>query len=174
MKYPTVSNRKNAYAWVPALLWILVILCLTILPVVVIFAAIRLLPSGSREIYHMIKDIIGIFRMFGIKVQMDKVAHFGMYFVLGVLLILGCWFSSFGLSLKGLSLTGFIGVGCGISTEFLQRISATRSFSVGDMYANLIGLVCGFVIGCILVVLIKIIKLPFTCLRAIPQILSPH
>jgi VanZ family protein len=106
----------------PAVLWSLVILILTLLP--------------GRNIPN-----VGFF-------QIDKIVHF---FIFGVLMILSSYGLTKVVDTKGnpanpLLLTGLFSVGFGIVIEILQLFVPGRSFSAADMLANSIGVGLGFLI----------------------------
>lgn len=75
----------------------------------------------------------------GQNVPLDKIIHFTSYFILSATFVLALRPRYFIIGILGL-------IGLGVLIEFLQRHTG-RSFDVGDMLANGLGIACGSLIG---------------------------
>lgn len=75
----------------------------------------------------------------------DKIAHWGVFMILALLMIFGFYnqYSFQGLKKYALALTLISSGSYGITTEFIQTLSTERSFDVYDIIANEIGCTTG-------------------------------
>jgi VanZ family protein len=108
--------------WLPAILWSITILILTLIP----------------------GDTLPDVPIFGI----DKLVHF---FIFGVLMIVSSYgivrtSNTKGTLSKLLVITSLYSISFGIMVEILQRFVPGRSFSIPDMVANSIGVGLGYLI----------------------------
>ena len=120
-----LKEDKYFFAWVPTLIWGTVILIFSILP----FKAGLPLTVG----------------------YFDKMAHFFEYTLLGVLVLRGIYRTGRDLGLENILLTLILAGGYGILMELVQRLVPGRQASMGDVAANVAGIVFGIVLGKILI-----------------------
>lgn len=116
--------KKNLYSWIPAILWGLLFVFLSLMP-------------GKQ----------GNFFLFGIP-HIDKLAHFGMYAV-WAFLVFYAWNKNSSIPSRTLIVyTSIFGTLAGILLEYGQfATSMGRSFEMTDMIANSIGAVAGSFCG---------------------------
>jgi len=155
------TKKVRQFAFLPVFMWAFVVLALCVLPGFVIFKFVKSLPGSGGDFYVLAKEFIRFVRSIGITIKLDKVAHFGMYFILGSLILPCCYFSGLGVSAKTISFSSIIGAGYGYGTEYLQKYCSTRSYDLHDACANLIGLACGMLLGLIIVAILKVLVFPF-------------
>ncbi len=116
-----VKDDRHVFAWAPTLIWCVIILFFAILPY-------RLHPPLT----------LGYF---------DKMAHFFEYTVLAVLIGKGLYGTGRGFSSRSILLTLILGSGYGILMELIQRFVPGRSAAVGDVLANVAGMVFGIILA---------------------------
>lgn len=116
-----VKDDRHVFAWVPTLIWCVIILFFSILPY-------RLHPPLT----------LGHF---------DKMVHFFEYTVLAVLIGRGLYSTGRSLSTGHILLILMLGSGYGILMELVQRFVPGRSAALGDVMANVAGMVFGIILA---------------------------
>lgn len=118
------THLRNVVSFGPFLVWIVFVALLSI-------SSMERVPrNGLMGIPHF-----------------DKIAHFGVYFIMAVLGMLSIWRRERQLSVRNTVIIGVVCVSIGVILEIAQFYgSKTRHFEVFDIIANIIGTLSGCIV----------------------------
>ncbi len=134
---------KPVLACMPVVLWACVIIVLTVLPLMVILS---LLPFDREPMIQVISRF-AVLAHLRHAVEWDKWAHFFLYAVLGTLTVVSFYFAGIRSVLRNVTFSFIVGTGYGIVTEIIQTFCPTRTASLHDACANIIGVAAGIILG---------------------------
>jgi VanZ family protein len=146
-----IGSISKIIAWMPVLIWGLVILSLTMLPIMAIMSFFSI---NSGEIYTMLVSLAKQANLYHLVGFADKIVHFLLFFVLGIVSVISFSLVGQRSSLRSLSLIWIGGTGYGAGTEVLQFLSSSRTPCFVDMCANAAGLTAGVFLAGFFVTLI--------------------
>ncbi len=116
-----LKQDKSIYAWVPATMWMSVILLFSVLP----------FPDGLALVVS----------------PFDKLIHFAEYAILALLIMGALYRSETATFEKNALFTLILAGGYGIVMELLQHFVPGRAMELYDMVADIVGVATGIILG---------------------------